>query len=51
MIDQIFICALAMIALNVAFGLYRKKNVWSLIVAYWCVLTIKNLVSWIGGFA
>ena len=49
MIDQIFILALAMIALNVAFGLYRKKNMWSLIVAYWCVLTMKNLISWLGG--
>ena len=49
MIDQIFVCALAMIVMNVAVGLARKKNMWSLIVAYWCVLTVKNLVSWIGG--
>lgn len=50
MIDQIFVCALAMIAMNVAVGLARKKNMWSLIVVYWCVLTVKNLVSWLGGF-
>lgn len=50
MIDQIFIFLLALIALDVANGLAKKKNMWSHIVIYWCVLTMKNFVSWIGGF-
>lgn len=49
MIDQIFVLLLAVIAFNVAVGLAQKRNMWSHIVVYWCVLTIKNFVSWIGG--
>lgn len=49
MFDQLFIGVLAVIALDVAVGLMRHKNMWSHIVAYWCVLTLKNFVSWIGG--
>jgi hypothetical protein len=50
MIDQIFVFALALIAWDVAVGLMQKKNMWKHIVVYWCVLTMKNFVSWIGGF-
>ena len=32
----------AIIAGIVAVGLYRKKVMWARIVAYWCVLTLKN---------
>lgn len=36
---------LAIIAGIVAVGLYRKKVMWAWIVAYWCVLTLKNIVE------
>ena len=50
MLDQMFIGVLAVIALDVAVGLAKKKNMWSHIVAYWFVLTAKNFISWLGGF-
>ena len=40
-----FQIALAIIAGIVAVGLYRKRNMWAWIVAYWCVLTVKNIVE------
>ena len=51
MINLIFICVLLLIALDVAVGLARKKNMWSHIVAYWCVLTVKILIDLLGGAA
>lgn len=44
-IDTVFQIILAWIAFAVAYGLSRKKNVWGLILAYWCVLTVKNFVG------
>lgn len=41
--SQIFIFVLILIAAIVACGLMRKKNMWKWIIAYWVVLTIKNL--------
>ena len=40
-----FQTALAIIAAVVAAGLYRKRNMWTWIVVYWCVLTIKNIAE------
>ena len=36
---------LASIASGVAYGLYHKKNMWSWIVAYWIVLTVKIIID------
>lgn len=36
---------LAIIAGIVAIGLYRKKVMWAWIVAYWVMLTIKNVLE------
>ena len=36
---------LAVIAGIVAYGLYKKQNMWKWIVAYWVILTIKNIVE------
>jgi len=33
----------------IAYGLCRKRNMWRWIALYWIILTIKNLVDWIGG--
>ena len=44
-INRLFILALAMISARVAYGLYRKRNMWHWIVGYWVVLTIKNVLE------
>ena len=36
---------LAVIAAVVAVGLYRKRNMWAVIILYWVVLTLKNIVE------
>ena len=36
---------LALIAGYVAYGLYRKRNMWFWIVTYWIVLTLKNVLE------
>lgn len=46
-LTQILIFALAFIAAYVAYGLYKKRVMWKWIVAYWLVLTIKNLVDFL----
>lgn len=40
-----FQITLALIAGIVAVGLWRKKNMWAVIVLYWAVLTMKNIVE------
>ena len=40
-----FQIALAIIAGIVAVGLYRKRNMWAVIILYWVVLTLKNIVE------
>lgn len=46
---HLLIISLAIIAAVVAYGLYRKRNMWHWIVLYWLVLTIKNVLDAIGG--
>lgn len=41
--SQIFIFVLIIIAAIVAIGLIQKQNMWKWIIAYWVVLTVKNL--------
>ena len=36
---------LAAIAAYVAYGLYRKRNMWRWIFLYWVVLTVKNIID------
>ena len=45
MIAQILIFMLMADAAFVAYGLMRKRNMWKAIVAYWIILTLKNLVD------
>ena len=42
---MIFQIILAVIAAVVAYGLYKKQNMWKWIVAYWVILTIKNIIE------
>ncbi len=44
------VLALAAIALTVCSGLAAGRNMWPWIVAYWAVLTVKNIVDWIGTY-
>lgn len=41
-IMQLLLCGIAAI---VAYGLYKRRVMWRWIVAYWVVLTVKNLVD------
>ena len=43
MMAQFFIILLCLDALIVAVGLAKKKNMWAFIVAYWVLLTVKNV--------
>lgn len=43
MITQAFILLLAAIAAYVAYGLSKRRIMWRWIVAYWLVLTAKNV--------
>lgn len=49
MLTNLLIIFLAIIAAVVAYGLYRKRNMWRWIVLYWLVLTAKNVIDAIGG--
>lgn len=42
---NLLIILLAILAAYVAYGLYHKQNMWKWIVAYWTVLTVKNVVD------
>ena len=42
------VLALAAIALTVCAGLAAGRNMWPWIIGYWAVLTVKNIVDWIG---
>jgi len=50
MISQFFVFLLLIDAANVAYGLYKKQNMWNWIVLYWVILTCKNFVDLIGAF-
>ena len=43
LLDIILVLVLAMIAMVVAIGQYLHVNMWASIVAYWVVLTVKNV--------
>lgn len=45
---DILILALAVIAAVVATGLIMDVSVWPMIIVYWLVLTIKNVLDYIG---
>ena len=44
--SQFFIFLLMIDAVVVAYGLSRKRNMWPLIVAYWIILTLKNMFDY-----
>lgn len=48
-IQKTMILILAVIAAMVATGLIAGYSMWACIVAYWIVLTAKNLVDYIAG--
>lgn len=48
MISQTLIFLLMADAAWIAYGLYRKRNMWAWIVAYWVILTVKNLADLVG---
>lgn len=47
-LSALLVLALAAIALTVCAGLAAGVSMWPWIVGYWAVLTIKNIVDWIG---
>lgn len=47
--SQMCVLVLLLIAWLVLSGLQEGQDVQILIVGYWAVLTIKNLIDWIGG--
>ena len=47
-ISALLVLALAAIALIVFAGLAAGLVMWPWIVGYWAVLTVKNIVDWIG---
>ena len=49
MISQFCILGLIMIAAVVAVGLMKRHNMWKWIIAYWVLLTVKNIIDFVGG--
>ncbi len=47
-LSALMVLVLAAIALIVCAGLAAGRVMWPWIVGYWDVLTIKNIVDWIG---
>lgn len=47
--SQMCVLALLLLAWLVLCGMQEGKDVQTLIIGYWAVLTIKNLIDWIGG--
>ena len=47
MISQAYIFLLTAISARVAYGLYKKLNMWKWIVLYWVTLTLKNAYDFI----
>ena len=50
-ISAVLIIILAIIAAIVATGLITGYAMWPAIIGYWLVLTIKNVVDYLGGEA
>lgn len=48
-LSAMLMLALAAIALTVCAGLADERNMWSWIVAYWALLTAKNITDFVGG--
>ena len=46
--SQVCVFGLMLIAGRVAVGLMEKRNMWRWIVAYWVVLTVKNMLDFLG---
>lgn len=46
--SQICVFGLMTVAAVVAIGLMRKRNMWKWIIAYWILLTVKNLCDYMG---
>ena len=44
--SQFFILLLMIDAAIIAYGLSRKRNMWRFIVAYWIILTLKNMFDY-----
>lgn len=44
------VAGLAAISAAVLVGLAAGRNMWPWIVAYWAVLTVKNVVDWIEAY-
>ena len=51
MLDAALVLALMLIAAVVLVGLVRRRNMWRWIVAYWAVLTVRNAVALLAGWA
>lgn len=49
-LSGIFIMILASISFIVMVGIAEKRNMWRWILAYWCVLLLKNYVDLWGVF-
>lgn len=49
LLSQSCILGLMLIAAVVAFGLMKRRNMWKWIIAYWVLLTAKNIIDFVGG--
>ena len=49
MISQFCVLGLIVIAAVAAFGLMKRRNMWKWIIAYWLLLTVKNIIDFVGG--
>ena len=47
-VSAALVIVLAVIAAAVSIGLIVGMSVWPIIIIYWCTLTAKNLVDYIG---
>ena len=50
-LDAALVLALMLIAAVVLVGLTRRRNMWRWIIAYWAVLTVRNAVALLAGWA
>ena len=47
-LSSLLVIALAAIAAAVAVGMLAGLSMWPVIILYWSVLTVKNLLDWLG---
>ena len=50
-LDAALVLALMLIAAVVLVGLVRRRSMWRWIIAYWAVLTVRNAVTLLAGWA